>query len=161
GGDWIRPFHRQPSRPTRKRGRGFERTRMNDLERFTAGQPGVYRGIPADVYHAHPGVSASRLQKLTRSPMHLKHAIDHPGEADTPALAFGRACHAAILEPEVFAAAYAVAPEIDRRTKEGKAAYAAFAEASAGREVISAADFAACHAMAEAVRRHPVAGRLL
>ncbi len=124
-------------------------------------QPGIHIGVPAATYHAFDAVSASRLQKLSRSPLHCRHAIDHPDQHDTPALAFGRAVHAAILEPDVFHQQFAVAPNCDRRTKDGKAAYEAFVAANQGKEIVAPDDFASAVRIAEVVHAHPFAGKLL
>ena len=59
------------------------------------------------------------LKKLMKSPAHYKHWKDNPQE-DTQALLFGRAAHKYILETYDFYNEFAVAPNCDRRTKEGK-----------------------------------------
>jgi ATP-dependent exoDNAse (exonuclease V) beta subunit len=46
---------------------------------------------------------------------------------------FGTAVHTALLQPDEFAQRYALAEKIDRRTKEGKAAAAAWEERNAGK----------------------------
>lgn len=124
-------------------------------------QPGIHQGVPSKVYHAFDAVSASRLQKLNRSPLHCRDAIDHPDAHDTPALSFGRLVHTAILEPMVFHSTYAVEPQCDGRTTEGKAIKAAFRQANAGKEIVSSDDFATAQAMAAVVAAHPYAGKLL
>lgn len=49
----------------------------------------------------------------------------------------GTAVHTAILEPHRFQDEYITAPACDRRTKEGKAQYAAFLKSSAGKTIIT------------------------
>ncbi|MDP1573157.1 MAG: PD-(D/E)XK nuclease-like domain-containing protein [Pseudomonadota bacterium] len=68
--------------------------------------PGLVE-VPAADYHAHPALGHSALIKLLRSPAHYLHYRSEPGK-DTPAKAFGTAFHAAVLEPGLFAAEYAV-----------------------------------------------------
>lgn len=82
-------------------------------------------------------------------------------ENDSPALLFGRAAHKYILEKDDFFNEFAVAPVCDRRTKEGKELYNAFVEASEGKEVISADDFAKIAEMDAAVDAVPLARQLL
>jgi len=122
---------------------------------------GIHRNLAAGDYHAIDAVSASRLQLLHRSPAHMRWAIDHPDDVDTEAFKFGRAFHCSILEPDVFAATWAIEPKIDRRTNAGKAAALAFEADNAGKEIIGSNDYAACLAMAETVKSHPMASWLV
>lgn len=121
---------------------------------------GLHPGLPADVYHKIDRASAHRLAKLNRSPAHMRWEIDNPCD-QTPAMALGEAVHCCILEPERFGSTYAVAPECDRRTKEGKATWQAFVDANAGSKVIKADDNDLCRNMACAVWDHPAAMALL
>ena len=66
-------------------------------------EPGIYPGVAADVYFAWDCASRSRLEKLRRSPAHMIAGDDK----ETDAMRFGRACHMAILEPEIFGVRYA------------------------------------------------------
>lgn len=82
-------------------------------------EPGIYK-VPVDVYREIDAINFSSLKYMGESPMsydwHKKHPI-----SETPAMAFGTAFHASVLEPEAFAAEYVVKPEgLDGRTKEGK-----------------------------------------
>lgn len=88
-------------------------------------------------YREHPGVNKSTLWEIRKSPKHYKWLLDHPTE-DTPALKMGRAIHMAVLQPREFAKSYAVAPAgIDRRTKEGKAAWERFLADADGMEILT------------------------
>lgn len=92
-------------------------------------------------YRQTEGISRSELFTiLSKTPMHFLYEQTHPKE-DTPALAFGRATHKAILEPETFSDEFVVAPKVDRRTKEGKETWNKFVEDNAGKEVITEEDF--------------------
>jgi exodeoxyribonuclease VIII len=80
-------------------------------------------------YHADTSaISASGLKLFMRSPAHYYAAYLDPNRIErqpTPAMRLGTATHCAILEPERFSAEYIALPEgLDRRTKEGKQAYA-------------------------------------
>lgn len=55
----------------------------------------------------------------------------------TPSMIFGSLCHLLLLENEKFTQVYAIAPECDRRTKEGKETFAAFQTESVGKIVIT------------------------
>lgn len=87
-------------------------------------------------YHQKPGLSQSMLSRLRRSPAHLKEYLDNPKE-QTDAMALGSAVHSAVLEPATFWDKYAVAPKCDKRTKEGKAAFAEFEAANQGKSILT------------------------
>lgn len=111
-------------------------------------------------YHANRGIGHSALCRFGESPEKFKYFCDNPPES-SESLVLGQAFHKLVLEPDEFDAEFAVAPECDRRTKDGKALWAAFCEESAGKTVISAADFAVISAMRESVLRNPVAAKLI
>lgn len=111
-------------------------------------------------YDKIPAVRRSDLWQLRKSPAHYLYAVTHPSES-TPAMEFGTAAHKLILEPEEFDKAYVTAPEVDRRTKAGKAAWAEFMESLRDRSVIKPADLEVIQAMDEAVKAHPTAAALL
>ena len=113
-------------------------------------------------YHAHPAVSKSHLDQVARSPLHYWSryvAEDRVVPDPAPAMMLGTALHARVLEPELFAAEYAQAPAVDRRTKAGKDAWAE-AEAE-GKTLLSAADWAQIDGMAAAIESHRGASKLL
>ena len=111
-------------------------------------------------YRAIKAVNKSTLWAMNKSPMHYKFACENP-TPDTAALKMGRAIHAAVLQPKVFLKEWTVAPEVDRRTKEGKAAYEQFLTEAAGKEILSAQDYAEVQAIAAAVHADPSAADLL
>lgn len=122
--------------------------------------PGVFYGMPAEQYHAVEAMSASGAKKMLRSPQHYKLMRDTPSEP-TAAMQFGTAVHSGVLEPDTFAEAVAIAPEVNKRTNAGKAEWEAFASANAGRLVLSVADHARVLRCIDAVRAHPAAMALL
>jgi len=88
-------------------------------------------------YRKKPGISASDLKKMVKSMATWKYEKDHPEDSDSEALQFGRAYHKLMLEPDDFDKEFIVSPKFDRRTKEGKEAYAKFLEQAEGKEVIN------------------------
>lgn len=86
-------------------------------------ESGVYEDVPMKVYHTWDAASKSRLWAMKQSPAHAKVQIDlsTTGEDDdpTPAQVFGRAFHAALLEPDVFRARYATADQCIAHTEKG------------------------------------------
>jgi exodeoxyribonuclease VIII len=111
-------------------------------------------------YRALPLVNFSALKRIAESPAHYAWGLSHPLE-DTPAMQLGRAVHCAVLEPDLFGGRYVVAPQCDRRTKEGKALYAAFVAEAGDAEVLTQDQHEQATAIALAVRAHPVAAALL
>lgn len=112
-------------------------------------------------YHATPAISKSDLDLIAKSPMHYKLSKEAQRE-QTPAMLLGSVTHKLVLEPEKLADEYMVAPEVDKRTKDGKAAWAEFvAEVTDKHTVIDKAMYEQAQAVAEAVRSHPVAAKLL
>jgi hypothetical protein len=126
---------------------------------------GAHENFDDDTYHQRElGVaSKSALDKVHRSPAHYKAWVD--GEVvdeEREALAFGKAFHAAVLEPAKWAARYAVQPYFgDGRTKEAKAAKAEWLARNAGKTPIAPADYAKIEAMAASVFSHPLASKLV
>ena len=77
----------------------------------------------AEVYHADPSASASRLNKMRLSPAHMKFSMDNL-RAPTPAMIIGSATHSAILEPDLFKKEWGVLPPghgSSKAVKEAKA----------------------------------------
>lgn len=112
-------------------------------------------------YREHEGVSRSELNiLLSKTPLHLKYAQEHPDE-DSLALLEGRAAHKMILEPDTFYDEFAVAPKCDRRTKEGKETYQAFLEESEGKDVLTDESMTKITEMAEAIKLNEDAVKFL
>lgn len=112
-------------------------------------------------YHASGAVSKSILDMIHRSPAYYKYCSENPRE-QTESMLLGSVVHKLILEPADFTAEFAVCPECDRRTKDGKAAYNAFLDALGdGLTAVPAATYETAMAMTEAVRTHPIACKLL
>ena len=111
-------------------------------------------------YNAAEGIRRSDLWRMEDSPEKFRYFMDHPTE-QTPALTFGSACHKAILEPDDFLNEYAIAPAVDRRTKAGKEEWERFCAENEGKNVVSADDALVFAEMAEAIKRCPLAKKLI
>lgn len=115
-----------------------------------------------DTYAALAGVNWSSLRHIADSPMHYRHRLDHP-PAQTSAMVLGIAAHMAILEPERFESEVVTPPPdalASNGARRGKA-WEAWRDAHADRVILTASEHAQCVAMAESVRAHPSAARLL
>lgn len=110
-------------------------------------------------YRAFPALNQSSAKKLLVSPAHYQAYINTPQE-ETKALRFGTFVHAAILEPHTLDDLYATAPDVDKRTKQGKEDWAAFATANAGKTILDAEESALGHLVAAharlALKKHGV-----
>ena len=105
--------------------------------------PGVYPRIPSEDYHRWKALSSSMLKRIVRSPSHLRDYLDNP-KPSTKDQIFHTAIHTAVLEPDRFVAEYVKAPALDRRTKEGKAAWAVLMETYGASRVLDEDDYATC-----------------
>lgn len=105
-------------------------------------------------YYSHPAISQSKLKDLKRSPKHFwtKHlAPNRESNTTTDAMQFGKAVHACLFEHQLFMDTYIVKPNVDKRTKDGKLAFAEFVANSAGKTIISADDMVAAKRICDAV----------
>jgi len=116
--------------------------------------------IPDAEYFSGKGISKSSLDHINKSPAHYKHALSNPVEA-TPAMKFGSLVHSVILESEKVTEQYAIAPNVDKRTKAGKATHAEFLLEADGKTVVSQDDMDKANAMAESIASHPLANQLI
>jgi exodeoxyribonuclease VIII len=115
-------------------------------------------------YHANPAISHSKLECFRRRPaLFFKKYVAKslPQSEESNAFRLGSAVHCAILEESTFADRYAVKPDCDRRTKEGKAQFAEWSAHHLGKTFISAEELVQVIAMREAVASHPIACDLL
>lgn len=111
-------------------------------------------------YSMAEGIRRSDLWRMEESPERFKFFLENPVE-QTPAMAFGSACHKLVLEPATMWDEYAVAPQMDRRTKDGKAAYEEFCRENEGKQIISQDDYDTMLGMVTAMKECPLAKRLL
>lgn len=118
-------------------------------------KPGIYPGVPFADYLGWDAVSQSTLKDYRKSALHARWEATHP--ADSQELIRGHAAHIAILEPDRFAAEFAVAPKIDRRTAAGKAAWAAFEGENEGKIILTEQEHELCQAWRMACLEHPIA----
>ena len=111
-------------------------------------------------YRMTDGISSTDLKKIAKSPAHYRYWKDNP-QQDTPALLFGRAAHKYMLEKDDFLMEFAVAPNVDKRTKVGKEEWALFEADNQGKDIISADDFQKIKEMYDALYSTPFVSNLL
>ena len=116
----------------------------------------IIHGMSNADYHALPSVSSSQLKTILRSPAHYADAYlsEKPRKEPTASMVLGSLTHTLFLEPENFGSEYIIAPECDRRTKDGKAIYAAFQDAADGLTIITAEQLTTAQSMANSMCGH-------
>jgi PDDEXK-like domain of unknown function (DUF3799) len=115
-----------------------------------------------DAYHAdRTAISSSVLKQLLITPAHCRHYLDAGGKDETQAMLTGTALHAALLEPERFAAEFAVVPRVDKRTKDGKQQWAAFRAEHVGKTLLAREEADLVSRLREGLMRHKRARALL
>lgn len=119
-------------------------------------ESGIIIGMSNADYHSLPSVSSSMLKTILRSPAHYAGAYlsEKPRKEPTASMVLGSLTHTLFLEPENFGSEYIIAPDCDRRTKEGKEVYAAFQDAADGLTVITAEQLQTAQAMSNALCGH-------
>jgi hypothetical protein len=139
--------------------------------------PGIHANVPAELYHRRElgVVNKGALDQLAHTPAHYRAWVDGAEQEETPALAFGRALHCAVLEPEVFDRDYIIAREhpyirVSDRLRNAKkpsqgtldaiAYWDAWEAEMGGKIEISAEDAVALRGMQASVLEHPIAGKL-
>lgn len=113
-------------------------------------------------YRQHEGIRRSELWKISESPQKFRWAMDNP-EPPSQSLVFGAVVHKLLLEPETFDNEFAVMPNCDKRTKEGKEIYNAFLQSVQGKDIdiVTEDDYQVAQAMVDAAKDAPYVERLL
>lgn len=111
-------------------------------------------------YREYPAISRSELFKISESPEKFKYYQENP-EEPTPSLIFGQLFHTMALQPETICEQFAVAPNVDRRTKAGKEQWANFEQASKGWTVVTEDMVEQATAMCEALNHNEFVQKLL
>lgn len=130
---------------------------------MTRPKPGIYDEITDLTYHRlwTGACSSSFLKRMAESsPRHAQ--IERRMHRDTPSMRIGSALHCLLLRPHRFNELFAVTPlEINRRTKEGKAAYEQFLADAGDRQVLAPKELASAKLAAETAQRNKGVMQLL
>ena len=100
--------------------------KFRPAEEFKSGEPGIYLDVPEDEYRQYPAASNSTLFLLEKSPGNVPWSKKAPQIQTDDSTDLGSLVHLLALQPHLFHQTYIVAPVCDKRTKDGKAAAAAF-----------------------------------
>lgn len=123
----------------------------------------IIHDMPNAEYHAHPAISSSAIREALRSPAHYHAAYIERSvpRTESASMKLGTAVHTLVLEPEKWASEYAISPAVDRRTKAGKEAWAAFVEEAGERVLVTEEEAAHAKAVAQSVLKHGAARELV
>lgn len=134
---------------------------------------GLVHDMPAEDYHAVPALSATGLKALARSAWHFK---NRPEIKPTRPMLRGTLAHCAVLEPHAMAKRYVVVPadaprrpsraQLDAKkpSDESRAAmswWADFNASAAGRQIVSAEDYAITQMQLQALADEPTIAGIL
>lgn len=110
---------------------------LNQPHNMNHDNPTILHGLPDKEYRAINRISKHDTDEFAKNPYAFIRKLAEPHEEEqTPAMAFGSAVHAAILEPARFAEEYAILPA-EITVRRGKA-WDAFKEANANKTIIKA-----------------------
>lgn len=103
-------------------------------------------------YHARAEISKSDLDLLAKSPYLLKLKKDGLYQSDTsPSQILGSATHKLVLERNDFINEFAIEPNLDKRTKDGKAEFNEFLAKNSHKIIIKADEFEKAELIANSV----------
>lgn len=123
-------------------------------------KPGLYPGVPFDEYTRWNAVNHSTLRHFDKTPAHARWHMLHP-EPSSKYQELGHAIHAALLEPARFEVEYVVAPDVDRRTKVGKAEWADFEAKHKGASFIMESEMEVLRAIQSNAAQHETIKQVL
>jgi len=102
-------------------------------------------------------LSASSIKTILKNPYEFL----HPTRRESKAFSIGSATHSLILEPNKFNNEFAVAPEINKRTKVGREEFSLFEKENANKCVLSKDEYSISKSMSDAVLSTPEAKNIL
>jgi hypothetical protein len=123
-------------------------------------KPGIFE-LSNEEYHNQPGLNKSALVQLAKSPAHYFEWYHAQEEEPTKAMVIGTAIHTAILEPDKFVQSIIIAPQVDKRTKAGKAEWESFQEKAKGKIILTQDEADAIAGMKESIYHNIAAYDLL
>lgn len=93
-------------------------------------------------------LSYSSIKEFAKSPRHYINYINAKREPSKE-MNFGSMVHTLLMYPGVFNETFAVCPDIDRRTKEGKQAWESFQSSAEGKLVVSESDMSEANSIVD------------
>lgn len=122
----------------------------------------VLQCMDMSLYQMLPAYSRSDLMLVKKSGFHLRAKRERLYEdKENDSMLLGELVHCLVLEPEQTLNRYIGAPNLDRRTKEGKRLYAEFLEQAEGKTIVDEATFEKASCMASNVIEQDIAANAL
>jgi len=116
-------------------------------------------------YHDIPALNASGINAFYRSPLHywVKSPFNPARERSEPttAMVMGSLAHCLVLQPEAFESEFAVAPELDRRTKQGKIDWETFQSNASNKMIVTPSQYVDATKMRDAMFANKAVAKLL
>jgi len=109
--------------------------------------------VTSEAYHSSQGLSSTKLKPILTTPLDYQNSLTQ--NKDSEAMAFGRLVHTICLEPEKFKSEVAIAPELNRRTKQGKEDWAKFEAKNQGKTIIKKETWEQLASLAKAFNENP------
>ena len=132
-------------------------TQTEEASALTGIKPGLHKGVSFDDYQTWDAANASTLNGFSRTPAHVYYEMLHGGKKRTASLDLGWLVHLAVLEPGRFEAEIVVPPNVNLRTKVGKATWAQFEAEHPNKMLVDADKFAKVRAMVDSLMQHETA----
>lgn len=127
----------------------------------------LYPDMPMAEYLALDAISSSQVRAAANGPLHYL-ASKYGESEETAAMRFGTMAHTMILEPEKFAQEYVVFAHTTSKVKKAENGGckelwddAKAASAESGKAIVEADDYQRLCLMADAVKAHPAANKVL
>lgn len=114
---------------------------------------GLYRGVPNNIYHAFPALSSSQFKHLLKSSKHWS-AEQQKEKERKDHFDFGSALHTYALERELWNEEVIVAPQVNKRTKEGRETWKNFLEQNKEKTIIEEKDVGKIKTMYQSLKEN-------
>jgi len=106
-------------------------------------------------YHANKALGSSLIKEVLINARKFKAMWDGDLKIEGKNLDVGSALHKIVLEPDEFDDEFAVAPQVNKRTKAGKEEFAKFTLENEGKIILTAEDFELVESMKEKLLKLP------
>lgn len=125
-------------------------------------EDGLHFDLSFDEYRDIKAINQSALTRGARSAAHMKAYLDGGNEpTNKKALLMGSLVHTAVLEPHLLTAQFAILPEVDKRTREGKQIMEDFNAINSTKLAITQKEMDTAIGIRDSVRSHPAAAKFL
>jgi exodeoxyribonuclease VIII len=121
---------------------------------------GIVTETNAEYHGYREAISKSRLANMSVCPAYFKWCEDNPQEPSED-MVLGSAFHKIVLEPETFDDEFAVMPDVDGRTTQGKLLKKQFKETKGNRQVITQDQYDTICGMRDSIMSNPYARKLI